>query len=410
MTRRVAALTVVTNSELQAFRDCQQKWQFAYVEGLRPKVAPRALGFGTAVHGGLRAGYALLGDALSKTTTPAIEDVAAAGAAECKRLQGAWFADVMQHGEMRNDEELETLANEAEQTIDTATWMVRHYFETFASDLQNLVPLGIEMPFELTLLDRAGHRLGHLRMAGVLDLVAYDRSAQDLVIFDHKTTAGEVQSIDRRVELDPQMAGYLWALREAIRRKAFDTKLLNLLDPVTYRAVLDGKVPTGRVVYNVLRKKRPRFPEVTQKGLVSAAAIDTLPEFYRQALDEQLHTRQQPWTEKQQEILARLEAKGDSFLSRREFYRSDEEVGRWRREVFLDASRIRLARADSGLVTRNAGHCTMPWSMPCVYRQVCLDPGAPELREQFRVAKVRHEEVAEAREAEEDTTPFQVPF
>ena len=406
MTRHVPGLTVVTNSELQTFRDCPQKWHFAYVENLRPKVAPRALSFGSAIHGGLAAGLALHAARLAQQAGTSAEECAEAGVAECKRLQNAWFAKVVEHG-THGDEELEQLATEAEQTVDTSTWMVRHYFQTFASDLQHLVPLGIERSFELVLLDRTGRRLSHLRMAGVHDLVAYDRSAQDLVIFDHKTTSGEVQSIDRRVELDPQMAGYLWALREAIRRKAFDAKLLAALDPVTYRRVLDGQVPTGRIVYNVLRKRRPRLPEVTQKGLVSAAAIDTLPEFYEAALGEQ-EARGHARTEKQAELLARLEAKGDSYLSRREFFRSDEEIARWRREVFLDASRIRHARRDPGLVTRNAGHCTMPWSMPCVYRQVCLDPSAPELRESFRVATQAHEEVAEA--AREDEVTDVVPF
>lgn len=402
MTNRKPALTVVTNSERQAFLDCSQKWHFAYVENLRPKVAPRALGFGSAVHAGLAAGY----DAIAQARLQGRADADPVGAAEVatQNAQNAWFATLVEHTEL-NDDALEELANDAERTVATARWMVRHYFQRFADDQRHLIPLGIEMPYELTLLDRSGRRVPHLRVAGVLDLVAFDETAGDLVLFDHKTTSGEVGSIDRRVELDPQMAGYLWAMRELLRRKRFPTKLLAQLDARVLTRLLDDKLPNGRIVYNVLRKKQPRVPPVLKNGLVSAAAIDTLPEVYASALSEQ-EQRGFARTEAQAELLSKLESKGDTFLSRREFFRSDEEILRWRREVFLDASRMRQARRDPGLVTRNAGHCTMPWSMPCVYRNVCLDPESQEHRAAFRVAEQTHEEVAEAQEPLDADVPF----
>lgn len=401
MTRRKPSLTVVTNSERQAFLDCPQKWHFAYVENLRPKVAPRALGFGSAVHAGLAAGYSAMAEA--RLTGTERDPVEAAEQATAQKQQ-SWYADLYEHSNL-NEDALEQLANDAEQTVATARWMVRHYFRRHAVDQKHLMVMGIEMPYELTLVDRSGRRLPHLRAAGVLDLVAYDETAGDIVLADHKTTSGEVGSIDRRVELDPQMAGYLWALRELVRRKLFAPKLLAQLPQAVLRRFIDGKLPTGRVVYNVLRKKQPRVPPTLKNGRVSAAAIDTLAEVYDAALVEQ-EQRGFERTPEQRELLSKLEDKGDTFLSRREFFRSDEEVARWRREVFLDASRMREARRDTGLVTRNAGHCTMPWSMPCVYRNVCLDPEAAEHRAAFRVADERHEEVAEAREPAEDEAPF----
>lgn len=394
--RRKPSLTVITHSEVQTFRDCPQKWSFAYVERLRPLVTSAALSFGTAIHAGLAAGYAVLAAARLRGVDASRSEVVEASTTATMGLREAWEAS--------SPDASQEAAEEAQRAAETALWMIRHYWSAMEADLRNLIPLGIEAPFDVELRNEMGKRIQHLRLAGVIDLVAYDVAAGDVVVFDHKTTSGEVSQIDRRVEMDPQLAGYLWALREHVRQGRQGL----LVVPPSLRGlgerIASGEVPTGRVAYNVLRKKLPRKPELTQKGLVSTAAIDTLPSVYSEALEEQAQ-RGLPITDAQRELLAKLEGKGDTFLSRREFFRSEAELDRWRREAYLDGSRIRLARLDGGLVTRNPGHCSQPWSMPCSYRSVCIDPSAPELRASFRVAGEAHEEVAQATKSDE-TVPF----
>ncbi len=382
-------LTVISNSEVQTFRDCGQKWSFAYVERLRPKTVAPPLSFGSAIHAGLAAGYLAIAAARMRASEAALPEVLDAAEGATRRYREAWEPSSEQSEE------------EGAKAFETALWMIRHYWQTHERDLRTLVPLGVEVPFQTPLIDSMGRRIAHLQLAGVIDLIAYDTEAQDLVVVDHKTTSAEVSTIDRRVEMDPQMAGYLWAVREYIRQG----RILSLLSvPPSLRdlgaRIERGEVPTGRIAYNVLRKRAPRTPEITQRGMVSVSAIDTLPSIYARALEQQ-EERGYQRTEAQADLLARLIAKGDTFLSRREFYRSDAELDRWRREAFLDGSRMREARLDGGLVTRNPGNCTSAWSMPCVYRSVCLDPSAPELRESFRVAVETHEEITAAMTAPE---------
>lgn len=377
-------LTVITNSEVQAFRDCPQKWAFAYVERLRPKTVAPPLSFGSAIHAGLAAGYLAISAARMRGADASLSEVVEAAEGATTRYRAAW------------EPSSEQAEEEGERALQTALWMIRHYWQAHERDLRTLVPLAVEVPFEIPLIDSMGRRIAHLRIAGVIDLLAYDTEAGDIVVFDHKTTSGEVSTIDRRVEMDPQMAGYLWAVREYIRQGRV-RELVSV--PPSLRdlgaRIERGEVPTGRIAYNVLRKRSPRTPEITQKGMVSVASIDTLPSIYARALEQQ-EERGYQRTEAQEDLLARLELKGDTFLSRREFYRSDAELDRWRREAFLDGSRMREARLDGSLVTRNPGNCTSAWSMPCAYRSVCLDPSAPELREAFRVAGEAHEEITTA--------------
>lgn len=389
--RTKVSLTVVTNSEIQAFRDCPQKWGLAYEQGLRPRHTPRALSFGTAVHAGLAAAI----------RSP-IDDAMKHGIAAARSAQTEWFGGL--NAEDLTADQLDELAADAASSVALATWMVEHYIETFAEDWKWLVPLGVERAFTLRAVNSRGLRVGHLAYSGVWDLIAYDRRYEDIVQMDHKTTSGNVDTVDRRVELDPQIAGYVWALRRALWHgdKSIGETRLDLgsssLTAGEVRRIEAREVNTGRVIYNVLRKKRPGMPKVNKDGRVSVAAIDTTGELYAQALREQ-EQRGFAVSEEQDALLVKLQGRGDAFLSRREFFRTDAEIERWRRELFVDASRVRQAQADPDHRTRNPGHCTMPWSMPCSYRNICLHPDDAEFRAGF-VVMPRHTEVEQAREEE----------
>lgn len=392
-------LTVLTSSEVQTFRDCPHKWGLVYERGLRPKVAPRALKFGGAVHKGLEEAIRFMGhpDFVGLSPEQLHDALAPRAHTAINREFGEWYKRRLAAG--LDDEALMELANEAEETQATARWMVSHYLRKHAADWTNLVAVGVELPFQVRLRDRRGYHSPHTAWAGVMDVVAYDRNVGDLVVFDHKTTSGDVSSVDRRVELDPQMGGYLYALRELLASGALKSshrEVQTILD----LAAAGGSVATGRVIYNVLKKKRPSEPKVNKDGTVSVAAIDTFPELYEAALAAQVE-RGKPIEAKQQDVLDRLRSKGDTFLSRREFFRSDDEVDRWRRETMVEARRVREAIRDEDARTRNPGHCTMPWSMACAYRAVCLDPDAPEHLEHFEVAP-RHAEVEAAKERDDE--------
>ena len=389
------ALTIVTNSELQTFRDCPKKWSYAYAEALRPMATSKALSFGSAFHAGTEALYRAIG------TMPSDEVEGFASEAGRKAI-GTRLAQWVAECEATPGVSVETLYADAAEAVATASWMFDHYVQTFRADIARLVPLGVELPFSVELRDRRGQRMPHMRHAGVLDLVAYDPEYGDIVLYDHKTTSTAISAIDRRVELDPQMGGYLNALVETLRHdpglllsgaraRPHHPRQAEAIDALTTKL---EQTTVGRVSYNIVRKKTPSVPKVNKDGTVSVAAIDTLPEFYEKALADQVE-RGKPIEEKQAELLRTIQGKGDSFIGRREFFRSGRDLESWRAETFEQARLVRAAERDVARRYRNAGHCSMPWSMPCSYRSICLDD-SPEIRSMF-VEVPRHNEVDEAR-------------
>lgn len=387
------SLTVVTNSELGTFRDCPQLHHFVYREGLRPKVRARALALGSVIHdglaAGLREGWGPLRAAHVTNTAKRVQLQIAAAESAVRAGLARWHAEVELS---QDDPNYEALDIEAQATVELALFMVGHYFRTSSSDLTELRLVDVETPFNVPVRDKLG-RARALRFAGVRDALYYDPAYDQLVLDEHKTCTGDPRQLEKRVEMDPQTTGYVWAVKEHHaegRLKFFGTD-----EPVPASASV------GRIRYNALRKAFPRIPQVNKTdNRVSVAAIDTMPEVYADALAEQV-ARGLPVTEKQAELLQRLREKGDTYMARVEYHRTADELERWRWETFTDASRIREAERDASRRTRNTGHCNMAWSLPCRYRAVCLDPNAPELRAEFRVAADRHTEVVEAINAAE---------
>lgn len=417
-------LTVFTNSEMQTFRDCRRKWWFSYVRGLRPEVAAKALTFGAAFHAGCESFYRTIADWRGKKTDDEVFEQAVASAhTALDHVFAEWVDAVWNSGSTLGDDFFE----DVKQTVQLARWCLLHYVTVFRGDITRLVPIAIEKPFSIVVRDKAGRPQNHLRYEGVWDLVAWDPVFNDLVIFDHKTTSGTLDGIDRRVELDPQMGGYLYALREMIRAGEFRERFEALGIP--------ANPITGRIVYNVMRKKMPSVPHVNKDGAVSTAACDTTPEIFRAALAAQsepdwllkardtldvlrsgapdakkiavaqakLSEQEGRWREvraKQDAMLETLEHRGEAFVSRREFWKSDAEIELWRQQAFAQGNDLRVAERDPRFRYPNPGHCTTAWSLPCVYRSLCLDD-TPEMAASFRV-EARHAEVEAARKRDEE--------
>lgn len=378
-------LTVVTASELNAWRACPHRWGLAYAEGLRPRETAKPLRVGTAIHAGLAAACATIG-----ATPPAGLDLLSWAKREAARAIAAAHDEATAKIKASGVEWADDLEAETDEIAELGKWVSEHYVDRFANDWQHLVPIGIEVPFELPLRDVRGRLAPHLRVAGVIDLVAFDRRVGDVIVIDHKTTSGTIDGLDRKIELDPQIAGYVWAMRELVAKLAVNP----LLTPAERELMSRPGVVSGRVAFNVIRKSIPRAPKVNKDGRVSAAAIDTLPELYREALEVQAGDRRIPVTDEQRERLESLRGKGETYIARREFWLSPDDVERWRRELFVEAGRIRQAEQDPAFRTRNPLACTMASSPACAYRSLCLDPSADSTGFEKRP---RHVEVEEAR-------------
>lgn len=395
---------LVTYSEVETFRTCPLKHHFRYRERLRLQRSSARTRIGQAYHRGVEvgvlAGFRWIFDTQGSAVDAARVATAAGVTAAIEQVDLDWQAvDASVRDEAREEAEREDA--EARHVL---PWMIEHYFSRTSSDFVRYVPLAVERAFEVP-IDHRGARGGPLWHAGVMDLAFFDLDFGDILLTDHKTVDVAPWNVERRVELDPQLAGYVAALRALQRRGKIEP-----LFPMTAPGGIE-KAKTGRVVYSVMRRARPETPRTNQDGTVSVAACDTTAALYAAAVEAQaepewltkgrekggaraaeVEERWKTLRAKQAVVLERLENQGDRYFARAEFWRDDDEIERWRREMYVEAARIRRADRDPSERTRSPGACTMPWSPPCEYRLVCLQD-APETRSQYRVAEVAHEEI-----------------
>lgn len=363
-------LQIVTNSELDTYRTCPARWGFRYGDRLRPLTQAWPLRIGTAWHAGLRAGliagHAHEGSAGGKALVAACQGIEAALLSMRLRLSIV-LADERIDGDLRA--RLEQEAPEDEAVVE---WMVSHYFKATESDFDHMVLLAAEMSFEARLPRSL------VRLAGQLDAVYFDRANGDVVLDDHKSS-DVLTAVEKRVEMDPQIAGYVYALRQQVELGR-------------WAGIVPSGAQVGRVRYNVMRRKVPSQPKINKNGAVSEAACDTTAEIFEAAL-LQGQARGHAPSDKHLEMLSALKGRGDAFFTRLEYFRTPEQLARWQAELLVDAKRIREACRLPVMRTRSVGACTKPGSMPCEYRPVCMEPGAPEMRSAYRIAEVLHEEL-----------------
>ena len=414
-------LQVITNSEVEDFRKCRAFWGYRYPEGLRATEEAAPLSYGDLYHKGAAAGWRMAW----------ANDVAAPDRL-LRAGKGAWAAVELEFQtrvealRVRASEHLEEQLGEQEEQRDTARWALAHYLEVRQLDLQK-VPLAIEAPFQVPIPNAAG-QAAILRQEGVLDLLLWDPDSGLLQLQDHKTTGDNLSTVLPKLPLNTQMSGYVLAVRRMIRN--WDRGLLDTTTPAARLAASNdwsriSSARVGAIAFNVSRRAVPNEPKVNllkltakaaaldtpiarlvrlqendkiPRGEVSVAACDTTARVYRAALEEQEIGRCQPITDKQREFLAALERQGDRWFQHLEFYRGEEELERWRQEMWTEAKLMREAERDPRLRTRNPHACTGPASPKCVYAAVCLNPSDPVARAEFRTATARHEEVAEAME------------
>lgn len=385
--KRRLPIVTITNSELSDFRTCRQRHWFKHVELLRPKTRARPLAVGDCVHAGLAAMYRHIGaaqraaGALVHIDVDELVLVALAGMEDrFDTYRDRWMVQLE-----ATPDAAERVFEDARKTKTEAEGAVERFVRKLAAyDAEQYWVIAVERPFEVPLLNAAGHRRPRTVNAGVQDMLLYDPEYHTLVLGEHKTTSGSAHDAERRLDMDPQTSGYLYVAR--LLAEAGE-----LYQPPG--APTMQTVTTGRIFYNVVRKRGPAQPELTQKGMVSAALIDTTREVYEAALVEQ-ESRGIPRTDKQVERLVSLSTY-ERYVRRHETFTSKAQVERWREETVTDANLIRQARAGKLMPTRNAEACNPPWAPACPFRSICIED-SPEVRAaEFEVAQ-RHNEVKEA--------------
>jgi hypothetical protein len=415
---RKRGLHVITNSEVECFRTCRARHGFQYIEGLRPLVTAAPLSFGTIYHAGAAAGWrAAWQEAVCSLEVRAQRATEAALVAVSDAV-----AEALVEAKGQPDE----VSDEIVEHKRVAQWAVSHYFDKCRADLR-MVPLAIEAPFQVPVVDSNGSARS-LRHSGVVDLLLWDPEEGLIILQDHKTTGGQVDSLQKKLPLDTQMSGYMRAAIQLLKKFPKSGVDHESMPPGAWEAASSHKdkirsAGLGPVVFNVVRRAMPEEPKVNllrlpkaqavlhtpiadllraqetdgvPRGEVSSAAIDTTADVYAAALERQARERHQDITEKQNARLAELSARPDTYLAQLEFYRGPDELERWRREMWVESRLMRQSEADPSMRTRNPAACSLPQSPRCVYSALCQDPTNPVARAEFRVAGNRHEEVSAA--------------
>lgn len=400
---------VLTNSELNTWRSCPHRWGLEYEEGLRPKVEAQPLRWGNMFHEGAAAGWscASTGEIIRDTSNRVVASEVAVGTViDMARYELENY--VRQYLEALPDSDnVDELRKETQADAECVSWALGHYFESVKHDLQKIV-LAVEQPFELKLPNSKGTARGSwITYSGKIDLVLWDPVMQRIEVQDHKGTGASIDTFERKLELDTQMTGYLVAVRHLL-------KTGQLTHPDLPK---DAWKRTGLIQNNVIRRKIPGTPKLNKltkkqctrevhaaamayqessgepQGLVSVAQCDTTAVIYEDALALQVDDRCLDVTQAQADVFQRLQSRGDTFFGQYSFMRDDDEVERWRREVWVHGRHIRAAKKEPLERTRNPGACSLATSPRCPYAAVCQSNDSAT-RMDFRQAKQRHEELA----------------
>jgi hypothetical protein len=371
----------ISHSELSAWRSCHALWGFRYAERLVPVADDGSKLRGRFFHAGLDAAYrALQADALASPASVATLDELVAAAHD--GLERAYDDALAEAAGKVSEAVLDELRAQAREGRELDRFMVAYALRrTVPLDRsEGLIPLLVEDRFDVPLPDAIGRAVGHLRFVGIIDLVWWAPRSRSLIVDEHKTSVRDPSEIARRAELDPQTSGYLYALRHRLDRGELDDALMRASG-----GLVDGsQVGLGLVRFNCSRRKLPSVPQTNKDGTVSTAQIDTLPELYEAALAAQAAPewagknpeRFQALIEKQQRVLAGLRARPETYFKRVEHWQSFAQMKLWRDEMFVDAARIRAARRQPHLRTRNTEHCTAPGARGCRFASICLNPEA----------------------------------
>ena len=399
------------------FRTCRAKHGFEYIDLLRPRLPASVLTWGNCIHAGLEAGYlAAYGPGCAGRLGRALEGVDV-GVRTYHAEYLVKLDELVRDGHLDDDTAQERFEDSA-KLLNVALWAGDHFFKATRKDLEGpLVLLGVEEAFKVPMYNAAGRPMG-LTLSGVIDVLWWDPEMRAILVDDHKTVPELVGTTEKRIELDPQMSGYMHAAHHKVRTGE--------LKPVDGSELPAGAADRlGGCRYNAIRRSMPKVPKVNKVkkndgpvqavgrepwpditatlreleaehsqslGLVSTAQQDTTGDMYQAALDEQANMRHLPVTDDQRGMAERLSRQGDRYFARFEFWRNADERDKWRREVMAEAKLMRWAERDPSMRTRNAGACSNAGSMPCAFRAVCVDD-QPETRALYRVAGIKHEEV-----------------
>lgn len=210
-------VVAVRTSELSTYRECRQKWWWAYVEHLRNQRNSAPLAFGTLIH-----------ETLARFYKPGTKR----GGHPVRLWKQVW-AEFIENG---GDDFVVIKASET-YASELGIIMMRAYYEEYGKDAEFRV-IAPEQTFQLDIFDEDDHYL--CTYTGTVDAVIENLMTRKRGFFEHKTGAS-LDPFGAPLILDEQ-AGAYWT---------FGQMFLQATGVLAEDEILDF------VLYNRLRKAKP---------------------------------------------------------------------------------------------------------------------------------------------------------
>lgn len=325
------SLPEIHTSDRIVFKRCRRKWDLgSYMrQNMIPDRVNDKLWLGTGIHFALSEYY-------EKGIHPmvAFNEWSKAEIARIQTTVGLW-------------EEQMGMIQEA---IDLGLGMMQHYaiWSRIEDDKYFNEVVATEHEFCVPVVDPNGNATG-VNYVGRIDGIVKDITG-GLWLLEHKTAA----AVDTtKLPLDEQVGSYIWAAQQI------------------YGVQLEG------VIYNILRKRVPRQPEVLKNGHLSQnKSIDTTYEVYLKALtDHYAALNKQVPIDDYRGILDHLQEKGNTFFVRERVRRNQYEIKNQGLRIYHEY--VDMNRPDLVLYPNPTKDCA--WD--CDFRSVCMamedgsDPG-----------------------------------
>lgn len=299
---------VLTNSSRQLFLCCQRKYKFFYEDRLTPFEERAYFSVGRIVHEALA--DLLRGEPLERVVHNLRQTI------KVERLKWRGIPT-----------ELETAVVPIEPMI--LGWVDNQQYLKDIPLFEWDGDVAVEVPFEIQIVK------GKLAFAGRIDGIVQKKG---LWVVEHKTTSSLDKRYIERLPIDPQITGYVWAVRQLVT------------------------VSVKGVIYNVIRK--PSIAKRTNESIV---------QFMRRLTDDY-----------------KSPARRKFYYYQAKLYRTEDEVQDFEDELRWVGQAILTAR-HSGVWIRNEQFCT--YYGICPFLPLCTNGPKPGVMAKYNVRKVYHQEL-----------------
>lgn len=372
---------IFTNSMLGTWRTCKAKYRWVYLEELSTLKVARPLRYGDLAH--LMLQHMYLGSDLSDLWKLGEQWVNDKVQAVVDTLQEDRWSRILAPEEVIRMPL--TAEAEARSIFSEVKELVTYYHETiYPDDKDRLEVLMAESTFNVPFVDRMDRRHKIWRYMGKWDLVVRDRDTNRILIMDHKTTQSIPRNEASNFNLSTQPIAYSYAglylstlpLKKDLQR--ITTSDVGIL-PAALKAIApdapfwpkDIPPPDGFAV-NVIRKKVPKKPPLlkskTKDGkarISKSQGTDTTHALYLESI---LENGLDP--NDYEDVLDRLQNRGDVFHHREELAVGGDELRLWVAETRIELENIMRAERDPKQnCTRSQGACNV-WSL-CPFHPMC---------------------------------------